>query len=297
MSDSLNKSNISWVVTEDIERNLNKFLALFPNNSLNNHKKLLWIIKLLWWTLVKHNSWNVDLSKVDNFKDAEKKIKKLIKIENIKPLHIAHILESYGRPIFEDWSIGDQKCLNYNLTSDSNVYLLEWKDLIMKIYFYLNKNEITNYHKFQNKIAKQEYTLSYNWEINDDKIEKIDIKILELPENNVIGNNNSSISFIPLSKYKNLSSYGIKKDSPILKEIMRIIKEKNWITNFPESIHPMNIQVISIENWTLSIIITDIADDITSILTWEKLIDLKSRKIESASETIKRLVKSLISLV
>ncbi len=297
MSDSLNKSNISWVVTEDIERNLNKFLSLFPNNSLNNHKKLLWIIKLLWWTLVKHNSWNVDLSKVDNFKDAEKKIKKIIKIENIKPLHIAHILESYSRPLFEDWSIGDQKCLNYNLTSDSNVYLLEWKDIIMKIYFYLNKNEIINYHKFQNKIAKQEYTLNYNWEINGEKIEKIDIKILELPENNVIGNNNSSISFIPLSKYENLINYGIKKDSPILKEIMRTIREKNWIANFPESIHPMNIQVISIENWTLSIIITDIADDITSILTWEKLIDLKSRKIESASEKIKKLVKSVISLV
>ena len=291
MNNVLNINNEN-IITQSERKRIEFILSLFPNNSKYKNEKLIWIIKKFGWRLIKKSEDNISI----NFNKAKSFIEKLTWIKDIIPLHITSITERYGKPIFPDWTEGEQKCTNYELVSESNVYLIKSRNIVMKIYFHLSKNEIKNYHDFQNKIAKQKYDIDYNWEIEGTEFNSINIEVMNLQDNNIIGNDHSAISFVPMSGYKNLREYWVKKYSPILKEIMRVIKEKNWLKNFSEYIDPMNIQIISLIDWTLYLRITDISDNINETLRWENLLDSENKKIEPAKEITKKLVWEIINI-
>lgn len=291
MRPSLESHNIDSIMSESEIKRCEMILSTFPSNSKYNNKKLLWIIKKFGWKLVAWNPEDLDL----NYTEAQSFIEKIMKIKDIIPIHITSMIQRYGRPIFPDGTEGEQKYINYELGSESNVYLIKSKNIVMKMYFALSKSEITNYHKFQNKLSEQKYDIDYNGEIEGKKFNKINIEVMNLPENDIIGNDNAAISFIPMSWYKNLREYWIDKYAPILQEIMKVIKERNGWGNFSESIDPMNIQLLSLENGVLSLRITDISDSILETLKWRDLLDSENPSVEITTEITKKLVWWIIN--
>ena len=87
-----------------------------------------------------------------------------------------------------------------------------------------------------------------------------------------------------------------KNNNTIIPFLSFLVKEKNWLKNFSEYIDPMNIQIISLIDWTLYLRITDISDNINETLRWENLLDSENKKIEPAKEITKKLVWEIINI-
>lgn len=284
--------NIDSIMSDSEIKRCEMILSTFPSNSKYDNKKLLWIVQKFGWKLVVWNPEDLNI----NYLKAQSFIEKIMKIKGIIPLHITSMRQRYGRPIFPGGIEWDQKCVNYELASESNVYLIKSKNIVMKVYFTLSKSEISNYHKFQNKLADQKYEMDYSWEIEGEKFNKINIEVMHLPENDIIGNDNAAISFIPMSWYKNLRECWIDKYASMLQEIMKGIKKIHRLENISDRIDPMNIQILSLNNGILSLRITDISDSILETLRWQDLLYSQKQSVEIIREITKKLVWGVLNL-
>ncbi len=189
----------------------------------------------------------------------------------------------------------DQWSNEFEFSSDSNVYLLKWWKYIVKFYFSLWVEEIKIYHEFQNKLAKDTYTIEWDWEIWWDKFSRIVVNILHLPTETIIWTRYSSMSFIECAR-TNLTN-DVSYDRENLQEIADKAVDEIWRKhqfNEPKpKLSYMNIQLWKIENGTLYITITDIWNCIDKLL--ENIIKHIRIQNPRLQDLVKWRISSLIS--
>ena len=276
-------------LSHDECKRIQRVLQLFPVDTRNHPERLKNILKQLGWSLFKvtHSEDPVSYNGLNNFVKSKQAIESLFGIKNIKPLHITSIVQEYWKFLLPDGSLSDQKTDIFSLTSDSNVYLLEWRDSILKLYFRCGEEEIRNYHQFHNQIAKQEYIISHEGQIDNRVFHTIRVQLDPLLSDWVIGTESSSISVVPYSNHANLRQFNIQKNAPFLNMIMQEIQKRNWLTTFPETVDPMNVQFIWLDDWVLSLKITDLADDLVGFLYDQNLLSLRNKQSKLLQEFFK----------
>jgi hypothetical protein len=153
------------------------------------------------------------------------------------------------------------------LSHDSFVYLLEPGDTVIKLYLTLGASEIREYHRLQSQIAEKEYSFNLAWKFEWREFSHVHVNVLPLStsEDSIRWTECASVSCIPYSPYRSLYKK-IDAHDELIVWITDSIKKSNQDLKIPDYIHPINIQVIGVEENTLRLQITDIADTIADFL-------------------------------
>ncbi len=147
-----------------------------------------------------------------------------------------------------------------------------------------SKKDIQKYHKTQNetKLIKNKIPLKESITLLGNKIDTILIDILTLDEQNIMHASDLKtkdkviITNPPYIEWKTFNEYLKNIEYQKAKEIKQIITDNiisdrktypmNWWNFYLSQISTFNIKVLSIKEWTIKLLITDIAHKISEII-------------------------------